>query len=352
LAYTAILLVGPIEDLHLDFQLRGEKTGMSSTKKLVEINSALVTGGAGFVGSHLVEKLANSGAQVTVLDNLSSGLRENISNKNVDFVCGDIRDSNLVDSLVQNVDIVFHLAEYIPETKKFGAGHVIKYSVENPLLDFDVSCLGSLTVLDKCRKYDKAIVFTSSAAVYGESGNESISEESQTMPSSPYGASKLCAEVYMVLYSNLYELPVTVLRFCNLYGPRQRKYLMYDILCKLRKNPKRLEILGTGFEQRDFIYVEDAVNAVLLAALSSKSSGSPIFNVGTGTSISIKETVTSMLGILGIAPEVTFSQSSWKGDIKKLSANVNKINQLGFKPEYSLRKGMTKTIEWFGGTEP
>ena len=229
-------------------------------------NSVVVTGGAGFVGSHLAERLFTLGADVVVLDNLSTSRMSNLNIANVKFVNGDIRNPDLMDGLIKNSVAVFHLAEYIPETDSYGAGHVIKYSVENPLQDFDVSCFGSLVVLDKCRKYDKPIVFTSSAAVYGELKGESLTEDSPTVPSSPYGASKLCAETYMALYSRLYGLPVTVTRFCNLYRPRQRKYILYDLLMKLMKNPKRLEILGSGLEQRDFVYVEDAVSAVLLAS--------------------------------------------------------------------------------------
>jgi UDP-glucose 4-epimerase len=308
--------------------------------------TALITGGAGFVGSHLADRLAHEGMQVIVLDNLSSGRKSNISKKKVDFVLGDIRNESLVDKLVKKSDTVFHLAEFIPETIKYGAGHVIKYSVENPLLDFDVSCFGSLMVLDKCRKYNKEIVFTSSAAVYGETKIESIDEESKTLPSSPYGASKLCAETYMRLYSKLYGLPVTILRFLNLYGPRQHKYIVFDILSKLKKNPGKLEVLGTGFEQRDFIYVDDAVTAVLLAARSS-TSDEKIFNVGTGSSTSIREMVEIILKILELEPEVSFTQTSWKGDIKKLGANTSKIAKLGFKPIHSLEDGLRETVNWF-----
>jgi UDP-glucose 4-epimerase len=310
--------------------------------------TALITGGAGFVGSHLADRLVNEGMHVIVLDNLSSGRKSNISKKKVDFVLGDIRNEALVDKLVKKSDTIFHLAEFIPETVKYGAGHVIKYSVENPLLDFDVSCFGSLIVLDKCRKYDKEIVFTSSAAVYGETNTESIDEESKTLPSSPYGASKLCAETYMRLYSKLYGMPVTILRFLNLFGPRQRKYIVYDILSKLKKNPRKLEVLGTGFEQRDFIYVEDAITAVLLAARSSTSE-EKIFNIGTGASTSIREMVEIILEILRLEPEVLFTQTSWKGDIKKLGANTRKITKLGFKPAFSLTEGLRDTVNWFNG---
>jgi UDP-glucose 4-epimerase len=305
----------------------------------------LVTGGAGFVGSTLADRLSNDGAKVCVVDNLSSGRQDNISNPNIEFVNGDIRNADLMDTLIQKADTVFHLAEYIPETSTYGAGHVIKYSVENPLLDFDVSCVGSLTVLDKCRKYDKAIIFTSSAAVYGEN-NTKLNEESATIPSSPYGASKLCAETYMVLYAKLYKLPVTVIRFCNLYGPKQRKYILHDILLKLSKNPKRLEIIGTGLEKRDFIYVIDAINAVLLAA-NYKYSADIVFNVGTGTPISIKKMVGIILKTLNINPALFFTQSSWKGDIKNLSASTEQIKKKGFEPTFTLEKGVRETIRWF-----
>lgn len=322
---------------------------MNCDEKNKRRQKVLVTGGAGFVGSHLADKLVSEGARVYVLDNLSSGRKTNISTKNIEFVRGDIRDSKLVDTLVKKSDMVFHLAEYIPETSKFGAGHVIKYSVENPMLDFDVSCVGSLIVLDKCRKYKKKIIFTSSAAVYGESKTVLMDEGSPTKPSSPYGASKLCAETYMVLYSELYGLPVTILRFSNLYGPRQYKYVLYDILFKLMRNPRELEILGTGFEQRDFIYVDDAIRAVLLAA-NSAISNEKIFNVGTGTSTSIKEIAELILRILDLHPEILFTKASWKGDIKKLGLNIDRIRRLGFSPIHSLEDGVTETIEWFRST--
>lgn len=322
---------------------------MNSDEKSRIGKTALITGGAGFVGSHLADRLACQGARVYVLDNLSSGRRDNISSKTVEFVQGDIRNAKLVDDLVRKSDIVFHLAEYIPDTSSYGSGHVIKYSVENPLLDFDVSCRGSLVVLDKCRKYKKDIVFTSSAAVYGENTNALLCEESPTIPSSPYGSSKLCAEIYMGLYARLYKLPVTILRFCNLYGPRQRKYLFYDILLKIMHNQNMLEVLGTGLEQRDFIYVDDAIDAVLLAAENPKPDG-VIFNVGSGFSVSIKEAVETILRILDIRPEVIFTQTSWTGDIKKLGANVEKIKRLGFAPTFSLEAGLKETIAWFNNT--
>jgi len=306
----------------------------------------LVTGGAGFIGSHLVERLASEETRVIVLDNLSSGRKSNIPNRNVKFVYGDVRNAGLIDTLVKKSDIVFHLAEYIPETVNYGVGHVVKYSVENPLLDFDISCRGTLVILEKARKYNKRFVFTSTAAVYGEPKIVPIKEESPTLPSSPYGASKLCAETYVKMYSKLYDMSATVLRLFNVYGPRQKKYVMYDILFKLMRKPKKLEILGNGRGERDFIFVNDAVDALLLVAKSQKANGI-ILNVGTGTATSIKKLVNLMLEILDVHPEVIFTQTSWRGDIESLVANIEKIRKMGFAPRYPLEKGLRELIAWF-----
>lgn len=307
--------------------------------------TALVIGGAGFIGSHLVEKLIDERKKVFVLDNLLSGSRGNIPKKSVKFVHGDVRDAELVDNLVTKSDIVFHLAEYIPETRGYGVGHVIRYSVENPLLDFDVSCRGTLIVLEKAKKYKKKVVFTSSAAVYGEPETVPIKEETPALPSSPYGASKICAEVYARLYSQLYEVPTTILRLFNVYGPRQKKYVMHDILFKLTNNSEKLEVLGSGLEERDFIFVQDAVDALLMAR-DPEFSGK-IFNVGTGIATSIRELVRLILGILDIHPEVIFTQSSWEGDIKRLVADISRIRKMGFQPKYQLEKGLRALINWF-----
>jgi len=206
----------------------------------------LVTGGAGFIGSALVQNLANNNNDVFVLDDLSSGYLDNlITNDRIKFYNGDVRDVQIVDSLVKRSDVIFHLAEFIPNTEKYGTGHVVKFSNENPLAEFDVSCKGTLTVLSKAKEYNKRFIFTSTAAVYGESTSDYIKEDQVILPISPYGASKFCAETYVNLYGRIYDLPVTIVRFFNVYGPKQRKYVMYDVLKKLKNNQKSLEVLGS-----------------------------------------------------------------------------------------------------------
>ncbi len=312
--------------------------------------TTLVTGGAGFIGSHLVDRLVEQRKKVIVLDNLSSGRNSNVtSNSNVRFVCGDIRDAELVDELAKESDIIFHLAEFIPETRKYGSGHVIRYSMQNPLEDFDISCRGTLILLEKARKYSTRLVFASSAAVYGEPDIVPTNEDSPTLPCSPYGASKLCAETYTRMYARIHGLQTTILRFFNVYGPRQQKYVMYDTLLKLKDNSERLEILGSGEEVRDFIFVSDVVDAILLVARDDRAAGHT-FNIGTGIQTSIKDLVELVLDILGKQPQVVFTENSWKGDIKKLVADIKRIESIGFKPKFELESGLRKLVDWFNAT--
>jgi UDP-glucose 4-epimerase len=311
--------------------------------------SILVTGGAGFIGSHLVDELLKKGHTVTVLDNLSSGVKENLtSHERLKFIEGDISDVPLVDKLVEAADLIFHLAEFIPSTKNFGIGHVVKFSTESPIQDFDVSARGTLIVLTSAKKYFKKFVFTSTAAVYGESPSL-LKENSHPLPNSPYGASKLCAEQYVTLYHRLYDLPTSIVRFFNVYGPRQLKYVMYDLSLRLQKNPDYLEMFGTGEEKRDFVYVSDAVRALLLVAQDEFATGE-IYNVGTGKHTGINELVNLMLPLYNSRPEIVFKGSSWTGDVKHLIGDISKISSIGYKPEYQLADGLQRFTDWFTAT--
>jgi UDP-glucose 4-epimerase len=308
--------------------------------------NVLVTGGAGFIGSHLCEKLLVKNNRVVLLDNLSSGNINNIpKNGNLEFINGDIRDIKLVDALVQKTEIVFHLAEYIPPTKEYGSGHVIKYSTEKPLIDFDVSAKGSLVILNSVNRHNKRLVFTSTAAVYGNTQNP-ISENSPPQPLSPYGVSKLCAEEYIKQYSRLEGTRSTILRLFNVYGPRQTKYVMYDTLLKLTKNEHELELFGTGKEERDFVFVSDVVDAFILAAEKDEMIGKT-FNVGTGIATNISDLMTFMIELLELNPKLHFKGTSWKGDLPKLVANISEISKMGFKPKMPLKQGLEKFISHF-----
>jgi UDP-glucose 4-epimerase len=321
-----------------------------NVETLLSEKRILVTGGAGFIGSHLVGILLANGHSVTVLDNLSSGVLDNLGrHKLLTFVQGDISDLNLVDGLVEHSDMVFHLAEYIPSTKSFGSGHVVKFSVDAPLQDFDVSARGTLIVLNSAKKYCKKLVFTSTAAVYGES-TSLLKESSLPMPISPYGVSKLCAEEYVRLYSRIHNLPVSIVRFFNVYGPRQLKYIMYDLLLKVKENPDYIEMLGTGEEMRDFVYVADAVKALLLVSQDEFAVGE-VYNVASGQQTQINELVDTLLTVYGAHPIVNFKGSSWKGDVKHLVADISKISAIGYQPSYCLESGLQKFVSWFKSKE-
>jgi UDP-glucose 4-epimerase len=315
----------------------------------LEEDTILITGGAGFIGSNLADELIARGHKVTILDNLSSGSLKNVpTHKNLTFVKGDIRDIDLVDNLVKQSELIYHLAEFIPLTKNFGSGHVVKFSSDSPLQDLDVSTRGTLTMLDSARKYDRKFVFSSTAAVYGGSKNR-LTEESPILPVSPYGVSKFCAEQYVQYYSRVYGLPTSITRFFNVYGPRQSKYIMYDLLYKVAQNPPQLEMLGTGEESRDFVYVRDVICALLLVSQDEFAKGQT-YNVASGKYTKISDVVYKMLELIGFHPNVVFTGSSWKGDVKNLIADISKISSIGFEPQYNLENGLKQMISWFNLT--
>jgi len=322
-----------------------------SIKNSLKNKKIIVTGGAGFIGSHLVKKLLELNNQIVVLDNLSSGFLENVPvHSQLTFINGDVRDFRLIKKLVENSDVIFHLAEFIPNTRQFGPGHIVKFSMENPILDLDICVKGTLNVLEAAKEANVKVVFTSSAAVYGNPVEIPIKETTPANPVSCYGASKLAAEAYCKVYIKTHNLPVVTVRLFNVYGPRQRKYFIYDVLSKLGKNPNALEILGSGDQERDFIYVDDAVEGLILLSVKEEAI-SQIFNLGTGISIPIKEVVKHITRILGVEPVVTYTGSSWKGDVDVLVADSTKMSRIGFTPKYSLEQGIKKVVSWYQQAE-
>jgi UDP-glucose 4-epimerase len=208
--------------------------------------NALVTGGAGFVGSFLVEKLVKKNYQVTVVDNLSTGSRDNIKNvsSKIRFIRQDLEKFLNQNRDLSAYDYIFHLAAnpYIPP------------SVKNPRFDFRQNFLNTFNLLENLRKSTKAphLLNTSSAAVYGNPETLPIKETDPTVPISPYGASKLSAEHYAAVYSKLYNLKITNMRFFPVFGPRQKKQVIFDLILKIKRNPEVLEIFGDGSQSRDF----------------------------------------------------------------------------------------------------
>lgn len=297
----------------------------------------LLTGGAGFIGSHLADELASRDYKVKILDNLSSGSLSNIDkllkNGKVDFVEGDIRDTKTVKECIKDADAVVHLAAQISVT----------LSIKDPEFNNQVNITGTQNILDECLRANVAkFVFVSSCAVYGEPKYTPVDENHPTNPISPYAQSKLTAEKSILQHSNTHGLASTVLRFFNVYGPRQKLNDYSGVMTKFIERIKQKQpptIYGDGSQTRDFVYVADIVSAIVLA-LESKTANGQIFNVGTGHATTIGELAKTMLKLTGADPEINYA-SKREGDIKHSYANINKAKiLLNYKPAYPLKDGL------------
>ena len=296
----------------------------------------LVTGGAGFIGFHLCKKLTDLGLDVTIYDNLSSGKMENVKDvPKAKFVKGDILDLKKLCNM-EKTDVIFHLAAQV----------VVPYSMENPTEDFETNARGTLNVLEKARKNDSRLVFASSAAIYGNPTKLPTQESYGFHPFSCYGLSKVVGEEYCQMYANQYGLDITILRFANVYGSRCHG-VINDFLDKLTKNPKKLEIIGTGQQSRDFVNVADTVNAIVSAASRENAIGQT-YNVGFGETTKIIELAHMILRILNLSGKtvVTTTGVSWQGDINTIWFNIDKSKkELGWTPKITLEEHLKKLIE-------
>jgi UDP-glucose 4-epimerase len=221
----------------------------------MSVKFALVTGGAGFIGSHLVDRLVSDGWSVRILDNFGSGRMENIErhkgNRNVEIVRGDLKNPEIAEKAVRDVDVVFHYA----------ANPEVRVSTITPEIHFNENVVATFNLLEAMRKNDvEELIFASSSSVYGEPESIPVSEEAPIKPVSVYGASKAACENLIHAYTNLYGLKAVVLRYANVVGPRLRHGVIYDFIVKLGKNTKQLEILGDGAQKRSYIYIDARAN--------------------------------------------------------------------------------------------
>ncbi|MBC8223523.1 SDR family NAD(P)-dependent oxidoreductase [Candidatus Bathyarchaeota archaeon] len=296
----------------------------------------LVTGGAGFIGSHLVDRLVEEGAEVRVLDDLSRGRREYLEGswERIEFIEGDIRRHGDVSKALTGIKTVFHLA----------ANTSVPRSVEDPRYDFEVNAGGAFNLLDACRLGDvDEIVYASTAAVYGDPRYTPIDEAHPTDPISPYGASKLAGEKMGAVFHRVYDLSFTTVRIFNVYGPRQSMYVMYDFMVKLSKSPRRLEVLGDGGQRRCYVFTDDAVEGILVAA---KNAPGEIVNLSGDESVSVNELAEKMIPEISPGAEIFNTGASWKGDIQILVGDNSKLKSKGFQPRTPLADGIRKLIEW------
>ena len=298
----------------------------------------LVTGGAGFIGSNLVDRLIGKGDKVVIIDNLSTGKIENVRN-GAKFYQLDICNKKIVDVFKkENIDIVYHKAAQVDVQK----------SIENPIFDGNVNILGTINILEACKATNaKKIIYSSSAAVYGDPKYLGIDEEHPINPISYYGISKYTPENYMRMYNELYNIDYTILRYSNVYGIGQESKGeggIIDIFIKKLLKGESPIIFGDGSITRDFIYVEDIVEANIKAL---NRGSKEVFNIGTGKETSIKELFHMIKKIMDIDIKAEYGKEQ-KGDIKNSFFNINKAKEkLGWTPQYRLKEGLIKTIKYY-----
>jgi UDP-glucose 4-epimerase len=305
----------------------------------------LVTGGVGFIGSHLVDRLIADGHDVCVLDNLSTGQMKNLSgvleSRNLEIVKADVRriPSSLVRTL-RKVDGVCHLAAVTD----------IQDSIKNPILTTEINLMGTLRVLEAARKLKaKRVVFASSAAVYGMIERFPVREDANIAPISPYGASKAASELYCRTFEENCGIETVSLRYFNVYGPRQISGQYSGVISMFARGILRgqpLTIFGDGSQSRDFVYVNDVVDATV-RALQAKSENRVVFNIASGTETTIHELAEIMQGLVGRRPGVKFLPPRLADPHRGVADITKARNELGFDPRTSLRDGLSATIWWY-----
>jgi len=308
-------------------------------EEMRQMKRVVVTGGAGFIGSHVSEELARRGYYVIVLDDLSSGKMENIKlllkKKNVEFIQGSITDLPLLQKLFQGVDYVFHQAA-IPSVAR---------SIENPQVTHEVNATGTLNVLLAARDNGvRKVIYASSSSVYGDVLTLPKSEDMAPNPQSPYAVAKLAGEFYCHVFQEVYVLPTVCLRYFNIYGPRQDPHSEYAAVIpafiKRVSEKSHPIIFGDGEQTRDFTFVSDAVEANILMA---ESNATGIFNIGRGESTSINQLAGLTIKLIGNNVEPIHTEPR-PGDIRHSLADISRAKTLGYNPRYSLEEGLRETV--------
>jgi nucleoside-diphosphate-sugar epimerase len=303
----------------------------------------LVTGGAGFIGSHIVEALLKSGQKVRVLDDFSTGRRQNIASfiPDIELIEGDIRDPNVVSKAVRGVDVVFHEAA-VPSVPR---------SVREPRFTHDVNVNGTLGLLLAAKDNGVSrFVYASSSSAYGDTPTLPKVEDMPPAPQSPYAVQKLMGEYYARVFYVVYGLPTVALRYFNVFGPRQEPSSEYAavipkfITRMMEKTPPL--IYGDGTQTRDFTYIENVVSANMLAADSARCAGE-VINISTGQSVDLIELAKAIGNVVGVEIDPIFEPAR-DGDIKHSFGDIEKAKRLlGFTIQVDLEEGLSRTVRWY-----
>jgi UDP-glucose 4-epimerase len=305
------------------------------------MESVLITGGAGFLGSHLADRLIEKGFRVRVLDNFSSGrevfLKQHEGNPDFDLRRVDLLRDDITEHF-QGIDKVFHLS----------ANRDIKVSMENTGLDIEQNVLVTHRVMEAVRKSSvRDVVFTSTSAVYGEAKTMPTPEDYSPMnPISVYGSSKLACESMLSSYYHSFGISATILRLANVIGERSDHGVVFDFVKKLEDNPQRLEILGDGEQNKSYLDARDFVEAVMVLM---KSGGLSVYNVGSETQVRVSRIAEIVSEEMGVKPEYNFTggKRGWKGDVPLMMLDIERLKSLGWKPVLDSEGAVRKAARYY-----
>jgi UDP-glucose 4-epimerase len=306
------------------------------------MNTALVTGGAGFIGSHIVNKLLSLNFEVKVLDNLSHGNISNLSNcidnKKLRLIIADLNTLKIVKEALKDVKIVFHMAAY-PD---------VRISFNKPLISYRENIKNTFLLLEEIRKSNvEKVFFPSSSTVYGEPKVIPTPEDyGPLIPISLYGASKMACEAMLSSYSHTYHIDGLIFRLANIVGSRSRRGIVWDFIKKLKINDKKLEILGDGLQSKSFVHIKDFIECLFLC-LSKSSNRIEIFNAGNYDKIDVISIAKTVCNIMNLGDNVQLVTTGgvdqgkgWTGDVKNMQLDIAKLNRVGWHPRFSSKEAI------------
>jgi UDP-glucose 4-epimerase len=324
-------------------------------QKLIDLNGKKIflTGGAGFMGSHLVDRLMKPQNKIIAFDNLSSGRLENIERwlrkSNFKFVQGDLLDRAMVETTIKDCELVIHLA----------ANPEVAIGYEDTLIDLTQNVACTYNVLEAMRKSGapSTILFTSTSTIYGDATILPTPEDyGPLMPISNYGASKLASEAFVSSYSHLYGMKAVIFRFANIVGLRGHG-VVKDFIRKLKKNPKKLEILGDGSQKKSYLLINDCIDAFLHVLKSSTSETVSVFNIGSEDQIAVNKIADLIIEEMGLNNvKKVFGECvdgrGWHGDVKNMFLSINKLKNLGWRPTHNSEQSIRQaTRQLLAGQE-
>jgi UDP-glucose 4-epimerase len=307
-----------------------------------DVQKILVTGGAGFIGSHLVDRLVTDGYEVTVFDNLSSGnkkyIESHLDKPDFTFLEGDLLDEPALNKACSGMDMVYHVA----------ANPDVRLGAENTKVHFDQNIRATYNLLEAMRKNEvHNLAFTSTSTVYGEATVMPTPEDyGPLVPISLYGASKLACEALITSYSHTFDMNCWLFRFANIIGSRSNHGIIFDFINKLRANPRSLEILGDGKQSKSYLHVSECVKAILFAVENSRDTVN-IFNIGSEDTVratEIGEIVAEEMGFQDVEFTYTGGSRGWKGDVPKMRLDVEKLKKFGWEPRYTSEECVRDTV--------